>query len=715
MTLVSVDEEPKNKLSHEDMKEVVEHDLKESKQYHDDVMSEIQTWMDEYNGEPYGNEQDGRSRIVWKLIKKQGEALVSNIIKPFLGNFDIVEINPVTEADVYKSKVDEKLINHYWNKEFKAVRFLKALGKVLVPEGTVFIRVGWERDTRVKKQTIPLEALTDEMRQSFTQKGAEFKENHEDGTVTIIVTKVLSNHPTSKIVRNEDVYIDPTADSFEDSKFLIYEMRISLSDIVKDEIYDKEAVKRLKKIVSENDDNRTDGYDLHHYNSSDFEFMDDTRKKITLYEYWGEYDLLGDGNVEQVVATMAKYGEESLVLRMEKSPFPFAKIPFICIPLYDEPFKIYGKALADAISDEQKLSTSIVRGIIDNMANSNNGTKFFKKGALDATNFNRLKRGDKYIEINTHDSINTAIMDGNFNQLPQHIFNMLTMLDSQAQSLTGITNAMQGLPGSEMKASTSNFSAMMSQSQIRLLDITNNITNGLREMLMMWMAMSAKYVDKVEIKRITGIDIDVLKQTETQRLVQQFGLDQLPKDTAIKAMMLVAQEVEDMFDRKDLKFDIKMKVGTDGLKQIKIQNLNMLMQQLSPLAQAGSIPPDAIKLLVADLAEQLDRPDIARMISEYQPQPDPMAQAHGEADLEVKKSDAAKNNALAANATARTQNEAGKTQKELAMTDADMANKYADVNTKMVNADIAKASAATKAHEAGTKRIQANQPKGAAK
>jgi hypothetical protein len=261
-----------------------------------------------------------------------------------------------------------------------------------------------------------------------------------------------------------------------------------------------------------------------------------------------------------------------------------------------------------------------------------------------------------------------------------------------------------------MKASTSNFAAMMSQSQIRLLDITTNITNGLKEMLSMWLAMSAKYVDEKEIKRITGIDIPVLKQTETQRLVQQFQLEQLPKDTAMKAMMLVATEVEDMFDRKDLKFDIKMKVGTDGLKQIKIQNLNMLMQQLSPLAQAGSIPPDAIKLLVADLAEQLDRPDIARMISEYQPQPDPMAQAMTEAELEIKKANAAKDNALAQNALARTQNEAGKTQKELSMTDADMANKYADVNTKMVNAEVAKTTAATKAHEAGTKRIAANKP-----
>ena len=702
---------PINDLTKDEMLDIITHDLQDSRPYHDDVMSEIAVWIDEYNGEPYGNEVDGRSKIVWKLIKKQGESLISNIIKPFLGNYDIVNIDPVTEADVYKSKIDEKLINHYWNKEFKAIRFLKALGKVLVPEGTAFVRVGWERETKVREQTIPLKALTEEIQQRFGERGAEFIEN-TDGTVTIRVVNILSNKPTAKVVRNEDVYIDPTADTFEESKFLIYEMRVSLSDIKKDTVYDQDAVKRLEKIIHQNDDTRQDGFDLHNYNTSDFEFKDDARKKITLYEYWGEYDLDGDGNTEPVVATMAKYGEDTLILRMERNPFPFKKIPFVCIPLYDEPFKIHGRSLSDMISDEQKLSTSIVRGIIDNMANSNNGTKFFKKGALDATNFNRLKRGDKYIEINTHDSINTAIMDGSFNQLPSDVYNMLGMLDTQAESMSGVSKIMQGIPGSELKSSTSNFSTMMTQSQIRLLDITNNITNGLKEMLRMWMSMTITYVDNQEIKRITGIDIPILKQQETQRLVQEFGLNELPEDTAMKAMMLVAQEVEDMFDRKDLKYDIKMKVGTDGLKQIKIQNLNMLMQQLAPLSQAGSIPPDAIKLLVADLADQLDRPDIAQMITEYQPQPDPMAQKARELELAQMEANVQKDKALAMNALARTENERGKTNKELAMTDADMANKYADVAKKMADIDQGDADRVIKAHEAGTKRQQANQPKG---
>ena len=699
-------------MNKDDMIDIVQHDLQEARWFHDTQVDTVAKWIDEYNGESYGNEVQGRSSLVWKLIKKQGESLISNIAKPFMGNYDIVSLDPITDADVYKTKINEKLINHFWRKEFNPVNFIKTVSRVAVQEGTAFIRVGWDYDYRERRQTIPLEAFTEEMAQRLGSRGAEFLDN-ADGTITIIVRRIIKNAPTAKVVKTEDIYFDPTAERWEDVKYLIYEMRVSPSDIKADAIYDDAAVKKLLKIVEQNDDKYTSGSDIHNYNETDATFKDKPRKKIKLYEYWGYYDMDDDGHVEPVVCTMAQYGDDNVILRMEKNPFPFAKIPFVCIPLYETPYKIYGRALADVISDEQKLSTSITRGIIDNMAESNNGTKFFKKGALDSVNYNRLKRHEKYVEINTTGSVNTAIQDGNFNQLPASVYTMLGMLDQQAEALTGISKMMQGIPGSEIKSSTSNFSAMMSQSQIRLLDVTTNITSGLKDMFRMWVSMSTKYLDNPEIERITGLDIPQLKQMETQRLAQEFGIENLPEDTAMKAMMLVADEVNDMFDRTDLKYDIKMKIGTDGLKQIKVQNINMLIQQAGPLIQTGAVPPEAIKLLIADLSEQLDRPDVAQMILQYQP-PGPSQEEQQAAQLQLAQMEAnvQKDKALAANAMARTQNVAAKTQTETASLGANVANKYADVNKKMSEVDQKDAELGIKAHEAGTKRQQANKPQG---
>ena len=685
---------------------IIEHDLSQARDGHDEQVEKISCWLDEYNCEPYGNEVQGRSSIVWGLIKKHGETLIVNIAKPFMGNYDIVNIDPVTEADVYKSKINEKLINHFWNKENNPTRTVKSLTRVMIQEGTCFIRVGWEYDYREKKQTIPMEAFTQEIAEKFGAKGAEFVENN-DGTVTIIARKILKNAPTIKVCKTEDIYFDQTVDKFEDIKYLIYEMRSSMADIKADAIYDKDAVAKLSKIVEQNDDSYTSGDDIHDYNPSNAQFKDKPRKRITLYEYWGYYDIDGNDTLESVVCTMAKSGEDNVILRMDKNPFPFKGIPFVCIPYYEDPYKIYGRGLSDMESDEQKMQTSITRGIIDNMANSNNGTKFFKKGALDNVNYNRLKRHEKVVEVNTTENISTAVMDGSYNQIPQSVFTMLQMFEGQAEGTVGVSKAMQGIPGSELKSSTSNFSAMMSQSQIKLLDITTNITTGLKQVFRMWISMSTQYIDDTELKRITGLDVPQLKSQETQRLAQQFGLQELPPDTQQKAMMLVASEVEDMFDRTDLKYDLIMKVGTDGLKQIKVQNINMLMQQAAPLIQTGAVPPEAIKLLVADLAEQLDRPDIAQMILQYQP-PGPTEQEQQAEQLQLAQMDAnaKKDNALAVNAMARAEQVASTTKQSEAGLDAKIANSYADVSTKMASVDQKDTELKIKAADAGTKRIQ---------
>jgi len=61
-------------LDSDELLEIIDHDLDSARQLHDEQMDRIQSWIDQYEGEPYGNEVDGRSRIVWKLAKKQGEA-----------------------------------------------------------------------------------------------------------------------------------------------------------------------------------------------------------------------------------------------------------------------------------------------------------------------------------------------------------------------------------------------------------------------------------------------------------------------------------------------------------------------------------------------------------------------------------------------------------------------------------------------------------------
>jgi len=218
-------------------------------------------------------------------------------------------------------------------------------------------------------------------------------------------------------------------------------------------------------------------------------------------------------------------------------------------------------------------------------------------------------------------------------------------------------------------------------------------------------------MDDTEVQDITGVFVPEEKVKYTRKLVEQYGLEELPPETKQKAMQLIIQEVDDMFDMSDFKYDVVMKVGTDGLKDIKINQINMLMQQSSNLVQAGVVPGKILGLLMADMASAMDRPDIAKMIEEYEPQPDPMQQEMAKAELEGKKASNAKDAALAENALARSRSVDNEIARVNENKPLDQAKKKADVEKTygdMSNAEMNTAATIAKVVNDGVDNEKTN-------
>jgi len=613
--------------------------LQDAKTYKSDINQKIQKWIDIYEGKPYGNEIDGRSKLVWKLVKKHGETLAANITKPFITGNKIVQIEPRTRFDVIKARLDEMLLNYFFEKEFDKVKFMKTLRNVLIKEGTAFIKVSWIR----KDKEVDLE-------KDYAMLG---------GSGKVKIPEI--NKPFAEICFNEDIFTDPNATSLEDSEYFIHRYRTTPDELYNNPDYDKEAIARFRKKIQEAREKAT-GDEIH---NQQVQFISDDESYI--YEYYDipkkkVYSFLNSGNIVEVVHKR-----------------DYTLFPYVEIPLFDEEFSIWGRALADVIEDEQKFMTSIIRGVIDNMSMSNNGIKFVRKGSLDAINFKRLMEGQPVVEVNANMPINQVVHDGNFNELPSSVYNMLQVIEQQAEGLTGVNRFMQGISSNELNSPATNFRAMLSQAQIRLIDITTNITNGLKRMFGLWLEMIYEYLSDEEIFKITGTSIAEEKTKMTKRLAMEWDLDNLPPDTQQKAIMLIVKEIEEIFNKRDSKYDININIGTDGLREAKIAQINMFMQQASQLVQLGVVPQDVVRSLISKLAELLEFPEIAHNIKTYKPQPDPMQQQMMQVQLQKEIAEAKKSEALAANAMARTKMTEVKSQKETLSTDAEIAKKYSEV------------------------------------
>ena len=693
--------------------DIFENDFTISEEQKSGINEDIEKWNDLYEGKPYGNETKNHSPMVWKLVQKQGETLMANLAKPFISGDQNIMVSPVTSMDIYKSKIDEGLLNHYHDTTLDKNKFYKDMARVMTKEGTAWIRVSWNRVN--KRKSIEVGPIPIEAQQQLESQGFEIIE--KNGKIYIEKDNVLFNEPDAKILKNGRCYTDPIADTPKEMRFFIYEYESSLKELdAQKHLYDEESIAKIKRQHADLESNGFTDVSSVKMTSNGFRnYRDKVRKKIKLWEWWGDFDIDGDGVAVPCMMVIGGTKSDRVLMSIKKNPYPFKKIPFVGIPCVNDLYSVWGKPIAYLIEDIQYLYTMLMRGVLDNTSNSNNAVKFVKKGALDSENHRRLMAKEPVVEVNTTENINTAVMDGGYNQIPQSIFNLFAMLDQEAEAMTGISKMMQGVSGTHMNAAASNFSATLSMSQIRLLDITHNISYGMKSVLEMWISMSLEYLDQSEIKTITGIDIEKIKIKETNLLMQEYGIEELPPEVAQKAQMIIMEEVEDMFNKEDLPYDIRLKVGTDGLKEVRINQLNMLMQQMGGLS--NMVDPMILKDLLAEYADLMDFPATADKIREYVPQPDPKAQQAQELELAKLGAEAEKEGALAANAMARAEQIKLETQKSSMGAEADIAGKYADVATKYSeiensgrDRDIAEFTAGSKAgNDARSNEVKSQQ------
>lgn len=617
--------------------EALQSDYEKSKPYNESWHKKIDKWTDEYMGRKYGNEKKGKSSIVTRDIKKHSEWLQASILDPFTSTPDIIKCNPSNRESIKLARNAEMILNQQFCRQFNRYNFLCRALKVMDIEGTAIIKTGWEflEEERevIRKEVVP---VIDPMSNQPII-------NPETQEVMLQEVKVKSkekvaiiNKPVAEVVRNKDIFIDPSCmGNFDNIQFIIHQFETDLSTLKVDGRY-----KNIDKIKTNGDDNSYEN-DENYNNISNpdyFKFEDKPRKKILVKEYWGNYDLNGDGIAEPIVCSWV----DNIIIRLEENPYPDKKVPFIIVPLLPIPFQIFGEANAEILGDIQKVNTAITRGIIDNMAQSNNAQIGFAKGVLDPINQERMLNGDNFV-VNT--SIpKEAIWVGNFNPLPNTVFNMLQLNNESAQSLTGVnvygTNQTTNMIGSNPATSR----GVLDGGNIRKLMLVKNIAENLIKPLMRkWLEYDSVLLSPETIVRST-------KNEEEFEVIHR----------------------DDLYGSIDL--DISISTNEDNAG--KARELAFLLQTIGP-----SEDPMVRKMLMAEIASLHKMHDLAHKIETYEPKPDPLQQELMIAQIENLK---AQTQELLASAT-RQQADTGLKEAKVSVEQVKAQSMGKDVNLKSLD------------------------------
>ena len=616
-------------------------DFEAAKTYHDEQIGKIKHWVNLLNveGECAPKKIKGRSSIQPKLVRKQAEWRYSALTVPFLSAPRIFQVKPRTFEDIESAEQNEILLNYQMETQLNKVKFIKDLVRVTVNEGTAIVRTGWKNITEPAVQLVPVynsiqldpnnpdpqvQQILQQIQEASELKHSnprmfneqvpeEIKESvtatNESGIPTYCIPtgkfqeveydKVVENHPTLDILNPNNVYFDPSVESdIDDCMFIVQSFETTKADLVKAGIY-----KNLDKIDWKSSDPFSDpDYESNTPPEYNTNIEDPLRRKQLAYEYWGYWDIHKNDTLVPIVATWIN----DTLIRLEENPFPDGKAPFVVIPYLTVPRSIYGEPDASLLEEHQKLVGAVTRGMVDLLARSANSQQGIAKGMLDPMNKRKFANGEDY-EFNMGINPAQGYIMHTYPEFPQSAMTMLTLVNNEAESLTGVKSFSGGISGDAYGQVAAGIQGVLDASSKREMDILYNLAEGLNEIGKKFIAYNSAFLSDEETIRVTN-----------------------------KEFVTV--------NRDDIKgnFDLRVDIYTPESQNAKANDIGFMLQTIGP-----NMPPEMLMKAMGKIADLKDIPDLAHDFKSWQPQPDPIEEEKKQLENEKTKSEIALNNSRA--------------------------------------------------------------------
>lgn len=596
-------------------------DFEAAKPSHDAQLTEIQKWNDlmKIQGQAKPPVVKGRSRIQPKLIRRQAEWRYSALTEPFNSTEKLFSVNPSTAQDVDSANQNEMVLNWQFRTKIDSVKLIDDFVRSVVDDGTSILRLGWIRRTIKTKQEVPVfshypiqstedaenfrQALANrsedpdtfnQTSDASTQAALDYYDEQGEPTIAvqtdtthIDVETVIENRPTVEVLNPANVYIDPSCNGdFEKALFVIVAFETNKADILKD----GKRYKNLDQVNWEGNTTITNP-DYETSTPNDFNFKDATRKKVVAYEYWGFYDIEGNGTLQPIVATWIG----DVLIRMELNPFPDEKLPFVVVNYLPKKRELYGEPDAELLEDNQKILGAVTRGMIDLLGRSANGQTGFAKGMLDSRNRRKFENGEDY-EYNLGQNPQQNIITHKYPELPQSALQMVELQNQDAEALTGVKSYSGGLSGDAYGAVASNTRAALDAAGKREMGILRRLAKGMVKVGNKIIAMNGAFLSEQETIPITKTNF-----------VQ--------------------------VSREDLRgnFDLIVDISTAEVDNQKANDLAFVLQTLGPNSD-----PKIVMNVLAKIAKLKRLPDLAQELTDWQPPPpDPMAVQKAQLELQL--------------------------------------------------------------------------------
>lgn len=478
-------------MDDDDLKAILGQEIKNAQGYlGGDLSDERATAMDYYLGKPFGDEREGRSQIVMRVVHDVVEGTLPEILEMVAGGDDVVQFEPVGPEDEEQAKQATDYVNHIIMKDNDGFRILHDCAKDGLLQKTGCIKIYTEDYPRTEVKT--LTGLSDdEMALLFSDKDEDEIEPlaHSERQVFLPgppdpmtgqptpvpgIVHDLTVRRTSKTkkvcienIPPDELLVSRQERSWDNPRFIAHRTTKTKSDLREMGI-PEEIIARLPT-----DKGTTLNVEQLSRSSTDDIWAsagskDETTHEVEVIEAYIRVDYDGDGIAEyrRVVAAAAGGREAAVEIldNEEVDDHPFAGWSPIRIP-----HTFHGMSQAEQVMDLQLVDSTVMRQTLDNTYGINSGRMIVAESGSTTETLDDIlaNRPDGIIRAKTVD----AVFPVPVQSIIQHTMAVLEKTAAIREERTGHTRYNQGTDANSLNKTARGIGMIMTAAQKRKIMI----------------------------------------------------------------------------------------------------------------------------------------------------------------------------------------------------------------------------------------------------
>lgn len=540
--MVKEEEAEHQPMDASDLEAMIGQEITDAVAYIDSDLSPIRAMATRYyRGDPFGNEEEGRSQVVAMETRDTISAMMPSLMRVFFSTENVVEFVPRGPEDVKNAQQATDYANYVFTADNNGFMTAYATFKDALARKCGIMEAVWEETEEVRiEQYSGLDDQTLQVLMQENQGDVEFKivvsypDDAMQGAMQIdqatgepLPPAMLHDVEIKRIVKDgririndvapEELLLSRQALDFENAPIIGRRKMATVGELIAMGYDEDEVTEYIGNSDLADNEEMLARHALNNQQFTD-QSANPMEQRVLYCEVYARVDYDGDGIPElRKICTMGPSYEV-------KRNLPTAYIPFVAFPCDPEPHTspLEAGSIFDITHDIQEIKSEILRNTLDSLAQSIHPRTAVVEGQVNMDDVLNNETG-AVIRMRAPNMVQTFAQPF----VGQAAFPMLDYVDSIKEDRTGMSKAAMGLNADALQSSTkAAVAATISASQGRIELTSRLLAEGMKTLFKKILFLTVTHQDKARMIRLRNewVQIDPRSWDASMDVTVNIGL-----------------------------------------------------------------------------------------------------------------------------------------------------------------------------------------------